>query len=159
MIIYAPHHATALDPNADPVAGSDFTQSDIAIISSKRRMMVVMWAFEANLFAIPLMTHTKNGLRNVPSWLIHEYVCLRDVNDPKDHMFINEGIYERLEVTELDKKLSEKSSLRLTTGVTVDFREEIQIMGHLSKQSTKQLHDMWFAKVEVAMKESWKNEP
>ena len=41
VIIYAPHHCTALNPKADPTVDPSYAQSEVGVISSKRRMMLV----------------------------------------------------------------------------------------------------------------------
>ena len=58
-------------------------------------MMIVMWAYKKNLFALPLETHTKNDSRNVPEAMLHEYICVRGYNDS---CFVHQALhYDPLE--------------------------------------------------------------
>lgn len=76
QIIYAPHHVTALKPGANPATDSNFVQSDFATICSKRRKMVVLWAYKNKVFALPCETHTKSGVGEMPIHLKDEFVCV-----------------------------------------------------------------------------------
>ena len=161
-IITAPHHCTALKPDADPNVDFNFCQSSIATICSKRRMMVVLWSYQQSVLTLPLETHTRRGLESIPNRYKGEYICLKDQGD-RD--WWNGGIHDPLVVAWLrgrsgsgPESIGKLSSLRLSNVVTIAHREEVEIVGHLTTHSTTYLQRIWFDMAEKAIKNGWEDE-
>ncbi|KXT04547.1 hypothetical protein AC578_8727 [Pseudocercospora eumusae] len=133
----APHHVTALKPGADPETDDNFVQSKSAMVNSKRRMFVVLWAHDhRTFFAIPIGSHSHNSLRHIPKDMRIYHICLKDYNDNR---FINESPQNwPAEVRIMyNGDMGKSSSVDLLGGYTINMKEGITLVGYLSTSSSE----------------------
>jgi len=118
--------------------------------------MIVLWTYPCTLFVLPCFTWSGQGFcEHEPSARRHNvYLWDRDngKKEPPKTSDWNDLIVER-NATPTDSPLS----CDLTRGYTVLLREEIQVVGYLTKASTEALFRMWEKLAGYAKEDSWDN--
>jgi hypothetical protein len=101
-------------------------------VYSKRRMAIVLWIYERDMFCIPLYTHDGTGLRNKSDRLRQEYVCV--VNARDEHNFYNQGFYDPLLVNSR-RPFHPDTAAHMAAGFRVACNDDIQFAGRITETS------------------------
>ncbi|KAK4631424.1 hypothetical protein CLAFUW4_03810 [Fulvia fulva] len=156
-IIWAPNHATALDPSAYYKAGDamnpNFGFIDNAVICSKRRPMIVLWSYPWALFALPCGTKGHTGLSKVSNdevW--RSYLCVRDSRIQQD-AFQDDGVAKAVvaHMRESANVLDQFTVVDVTNAQIVNLKDKIQLGGHLDWEDTVRLTTLWHEYTKQAM--------
>lgn len=156
-VIYAPYHETNLDPHAYPIHGTETVQTATAIVSSKRRPMVVLWVYNDNktLFALVSGTHGKRGISHLrKDDERQDFVCLKDYDD---HDFVNQSPHQFLEVHRKPNitGVGKLSSVRITGGASLSLTEDITIKGWLTREDATYIQNLWLRTARIAIDENF----
>lgn len=151
-IIALPFHTANTNPNADPTDGN-LAQTAHGVAYSKRRMMVVLWIFQADMFCLPLYSFTGRGISSRPAPLQKEYVAMKNVGDGA---FVNHGVYPPVEVQCRRQPMTPATSVHLVGGLRVGCVEDISMVGRLTEQSYVALVALWQALNDQAQNEAWR---
>ncbi|SMR51183.1 unnamed protein product [Zymoseptoria tritici ST99CH_1E4] len=121
---------------------------------SKRRMFIVLWINQIDMFCLPLYSFEGKGLAAKKDYLKADYVCL--ANKEAGRSFKNVGLYKPVVFESYDRKpLTDETTVHLTGGVTVDPREHITYVGRLTKDSHAHLLQLWQDRVDIAQDKAW----
>lgn len=156
-LIWAPYHATALDANIVAEESSFCVQSAVAKISSKRRLMVVLWAYPTTLFCLPCSTHSGNGFSTgyAGATTHNIYLWDRENGAPEPPQTSR---FRPLEVCRKDGGTDKPVSVSIADACSVSMREEIQPAGYLTSSETKRLIRIWEDAASDARAETRRNE-
>ena len=152
-IIAIPFHTPNTNPHVDPVRDDAWQMTIWGPIYSKRRMVIVLWIHERDMFCLTLYTFEKTGLRQKGRHIMHEYVSVKHVGKPH----INQGIYPAIEVQAYKKDMDADSTVHLTGGMRVGCNEDITWAGRVTKQSYNQLVALWQKLSMDARAEPWQD--
>lgn len=150
-VIAAPFHVANTNPNVDP-KDDRLTITCEGPAYSKRRMMVILFAHQHDLFCLPLYSFSGRGLTGKPDGLKVEYVCVRNVGA---QAFVNHGVHLPVEVT-ARHPLTDSTTIQLTGGLRVGCNEDITRVGRLTEKSYFSLVELWEGLVNEAQKrDAW----
>lgn len=152
-IIAIPFHTPNTNPNVDPVTDDQWTMTVWGPVYSKRRMVIVLWVYERDMFCLPLYTFGKTGLSNKGQNIKHEYVSVKNAGMPH----VNQGIYPRVEVRAYKKPMDEDSTVHISGGLRVGCNEDITWAGRMTKESYMDLVALWQDLSENAQGEPWRD--
>jgi hypothetical protein len=149
-IIALPYHTPNNNPNLLP------TDRRLAMtcegpVYSKRRMAIVLWVYQHDLFCIPLYTHSHNGLRNKGPNHIMEFVCIKNLG-ARD--FFNQGHHPPL-VADCKYPLDKDTSAHVAGAFRVACNDDITWAGRLTEDSYFDLRDTWKWVSERAKQQPW----
>lgn len=155
-LIWAPHHVTAQDLSLTAEESTNCVQSAVAKISSKRRLMVVLWCYPKTLFCLPCATNSGNGFNvHTPGADVMNVYLF----DPRATIELPKtSKHKNLSVFRFDKVCEKPVSVALDKACTVDMREEIQIVGNVFAKDTKTLVEMWLDYADLARFHTEENE-
>ncbi|EMD00589.1 hypothetical protein BAUCODRAFT_175025 [Baudoinia panamericana UAMH 10762] len=151
-VIAVPFHTPCTDPQVDPETDVAWSMSMQGPVYSKRRMVVILWIHERDMFCLPLFTSNKSSLRNKSERIKHEYVSV--ANQGKPH--VNQGHYPPVEVVAMKKPLHEDSIIHLAGGVRVGCNEDITWAGRMTKDGYTAVLKLWQDLSEHAQAEPWR---
>jgi hypothetical protein len=150
-VIAAPYHTSNTNPNYKPHDRRiTFTVEGPAY--SKRRMMVVLFIHQQDMFCLPLYSHENRGLDGKPDHIKKEYVCMFNQGDED---FVNQGVYSPVEVI-ANRPVLATTSVHLTGGTRVGCNEDITGVGRLTRKSYQELVELWDKVVGVAREVPWR---
>ncbi|KJX95543.1 hypothetical protein TI39_contig4106g00003 [Zymoseptoria brevis] len=136
QIFWAPHHATAYDRRADPKRDKNFVQTNVAIVSSKRRMFVHWFAIPGiGMQCFPVFTGGGRGIRGQPVDKQQHLVPLitRSANSipasTDSHRSVNAQVFKI-------HKLSPNAFIDVSSSCSTAFFEETQVVGCISREDT-----------------------
>lgn len=150
-VISAPYHTANTNPNYK-LYDERITLTVEGPAYSKRRMMVVMFIHEQDMFCLPLYSHENRGLSGKPDYLKKEYVCMANVGDEG---FVNQGLYPPVEVV-ANRPVLRTTCVQLTGGLRVGCNEDITDVGRLTRKSYQELVELWDEVVGIAREEPWR---
>lgn len=144
MIIRVAQHETAQDPHADS-SKPGFIEGEHGMISSKYRPGVVMWVYDnGSIMIVPVSSHQGNDLdnKNRNDWQYHMLVgypgtIAKDNFTGNTPWFIEE--MRCIPGSHRYYTLTNTSSVDITNLRTPQYNECMDIMGHLTRDSTKAL--------------------
>ena len=148
-----PFHTANPNPNVDPNTDKHWVQTCEGPAYSKRRMMVVMWIHERDMFCLPLYTFNGSGLQNKPAHTKHEYVSMQNVGDQN---FANQGMYPPVEV-QSRRPMDPNTTVYITGGVKVACNEDIAHVGRMPRESRNDLLNLWRTLSGNAQREPWQD--
>lgn len=137
-VIAAPFHVANTNPNVDP-KDDRLTITCEGPAHSKRRMMVVLFSHQYDLFCLPLYSFSGRGLKEKPEPLKVEYVCVKNA-EAKD--FVNHGVHPPVEVM-ARHPLTASTTIQLSGGLRVGCNEDITRVGRLTETSYLRLVKLW----------------
>lgn len=137
-VISAPFHVANTNPNVDP-RDDRLTITREGPAYSKRRMMVVLFAHQYDLFCLPIYSFSGRGLREKPEPMKVEYVCVKNVGAED---FVNEGIHPPVEIM-ARHPVTDSTTVQLSGGLRVGCREDIAMVGRLTETSYVRLVRIW----------------
>lgn len=134
-VICLPSHMPNMNPEVDPKY-PELRLSEIGPVISKRRFMIVLLKFKTTMFCIPLFTFGKRGIDEYIE-LIRYVAGTTDLNQSEEQ--------ERLDFIhdQPDRPWSDLSTVHITAGWTVGWKEDIQKIGRLTKTSYTRLMKLW----------------
>ncbi|RMY98262.1 hypothetical protein D0862_07681 [Hortaea werneckii] len=151
QIIAIPFHTANTNPNVDPTTDDQLAMTIWGPVYSKRRMVIVMWIHERDMFCLPLYAFSGQGINSRGKDIIHEYVALK--NAGKTHT--NFGKYPAIEVVPKYKDLHKDTTVHITGGLRVGCNEDITRVGKLTKQGYFDLLALWKRLSNDAQQEPW----
>lgn len=104
------------------------------------------------MFVLPLFTHSGSGLDNKHDYLVHEFVCLKNVGDKH---FENQGKYPPVEAKGTYKAFHPRTTIKLSAGIRIGCSEPVEVVGRLEKKGYKDLIDLWQGICKDARDEAW----
>ncbi|KAK4950807.1 hypothetical protein LTR10_010800 [Elasticomyces elasticus] len=152
-IISIPYHT----PNLNPYVQEDdscLTYTDEGYVYSKRRMLIVLWIHQQDLFCVPLFSFGGKGIRGKPEWLRKEYVSVRNKGDKK---FDNQGPCPPVDVVAWKKPMHPMTAVQITGGTKVNFSEDIAFCGRTTEDGYNHLLELWNELWMKAQGEVWRN--
>ncbi|GAB1732293.1 hypothetical protein NU195Hw_g111t1 [Hortaea werneckii] len=151
QIIAIPFHTANTNPHVDPVTDDQLAMTIWGPVYSKRRMVIVMWIHERDMFCLPLYTFSGQGINSRGKDIIHEYVALKNAGKPHT----NFGKYPAIEVVPKYKDLHKDTTIHITGGLRVGCNEDITRVGKLTKQGYFDLLALWKRLSNDAQQEPW----
>ncbi|KAK3723479.1 hypothetical protein LTR37_001731 [Vermiconidia calcicola] len=149
-IIALPFHTANNNPNVD-LTDRRLTNTCEGPAYSKRRMMVVMWLHEQDMFCLPLYTFGFKGLASKPEYIKREYVCMMNYFD-KD--FWNQGPHRPVKV-DSHRPMDPNTTVHITGGREVSYQGDVHRVGRLLQDSYYDLFSLWQDLSEDAQAERW----
>ena len=136
-VISLPFHKANTNPDLEP------TDDHLRItcegpVYTKRRMLVVLWIYQRDMFCVPLYTFNHTGLQNKQG-ILEEYVS---VSNWDDRDFENQGMYMPV-VADCKRRLDQDTTIHITGGIKVACNEDIYRCGRISQESHIHLVDLW----------------
>ena len=153
-VISLPFHTANSNPNVDPNTDRRWIRTIEGPAYSKRRMMVVMWIHDRDVFCLPLYTFAGNGLSGKAHLPIQEFVCMKNVGDQQ---FVNQGVYPPVEVQNRRMPMDRNTSVYITGGLKVACNEDIAHVGRMTRRSHADLLSLWKKLSEKAQQEPWRD--
>lgn len=150
-IIAIPFHTANTNPNVDPTRDDQWQMTVWGPVYSKRRMVVVLWVYQRDMFCLPMYTFEHTGLRQKHRNILHEYVAVKNAGKPH----VPQGQYPAIEVVSYRKDMDPDSSIVLTGGVRVGCNEDITWSGRVTKKSYLELVALYQRVVDQAQAEPW----
>lgn len=151
QIIAIPFHTANTNPNVDPTTDDQLAMTVQGPVYSKRRMVIIMWIHERDMFCLPLYTFNAQGLRNKGPDIKHEYVSVKNAGKPH----VNQGLYPAVEVVPQGKDMHPDSTVHITGGLRVGCNEDITWAGRITKQGYAELLALWRTLSNDALKQPW----
>lgn len=151
QIISLPFHTPNTNPNVAPT-DHRLTLTCEGPAYTKRRMMVVLWLFEQDMFCLPLYSFEGKGIQGKPAWLRKEYVSMKNASD-RD--FRNQGFYDPVAVQMRRKPMNPMTAVHLTGGTRVGCQEDISMIGRMTQEGHRQLVRLWRTLNQAAQEEAW----
>ncbi|KAK3674675.1 hypothetical protein LTR78_005397 [Recurvomyces mirabilis] len=128
-VIAIPFHTANTNPHVDP--------NDPALgktiwgpVYSKRRMVIVLWIHERDMFCLPLFTHNHTGLSGKGKHILHEYVSLKNKGD---RAHVQQGLYPPVEVDAYKRPMDKGTAIQLTGGLRVSCNDDVTLAGRVTK--------------------------
>ncbi|PIB01497.1 hypothetical protein CB0940_00182 [Cercospora beticola] len=139
-VISVPFHKANLIPQAQPADEVNITS--VGPVYSKRRMFVVLWLADEEMFCLPLYSWNQVGMIRKQGY-VKDYVSLgnwkyRDSFKPSG---VHPAIWfvHRNEVSEL----TDTTTCHIAGGKHVEYQEDISYVGRITKSSYEALLDLW----------------
>lgn len=151
-VIALPFHTANTNPSVNP------NDPRLALTCegpaySKRRMMVILWMYQYDMFCVPLYSFEGKGIAKKPDFQKREYVTMKNVGD-KD--FVNDGLYPPVEVRNRTKPMDPKTVVHITGGMKVNCSEDITMVGRLEVASYRHLVRLWTQLSQEAQSEGYR---
>ena len=150
-VIALPFHTPNSNPNVDP-SDRRLTNTVEGPAYSKRRMVVVLWIYQQDMFCVPLYTFEHKGLKNKPNFLKQEYVSMMNLGDAQ---FENQGMYPPVIIKCRKWSIDPDTTVHITGGVRIACNEDISRVGRLTQESYCYLVGLWRTLSNEAQKERW----
>ncbi|KAK4541742.1 hypothetical protein LTR36_007451 [Oleoguttula mirabilis] len=151
QIIAIPFHTANTNPNVDPMTDDQLAMTVQGPVYSKRRMVIIMWIHERDMFCLPLYTFNEKGLKSKGQDIKHEYVSVKNAGKPH----VNQGLYPAVEVVPRWKDMHKDSTVHITGGLRVSCNDDITWAGRITKQGYTELLALWRKLSNDALKEPW----
>lgn len=149
-VIAAPFHVANTNPNVDP-QDNRLALTCEGPAYSKRRMMVVLFVHQYDLFCLPLFSFSSRGLTEKPQQIKIEYVCMKNAGAEG---FVNHGVHPPVEIL-AHRPLTDSTTVHVTGGLRVGCNEDITRVGRLTEKSYFRLVAIWKELVGKAQSEVW----
>lgn len=149
-VIAAPFHVANTNPHVDP-RDDRLTLTREGPAYSKRRMMIVLFLHQTDLFCLPLYSFSGLGIREKPDALKTEFVCVCNVGAQG---FVNHGVHPVVEIA-ARRPVDDTTTVHLSGGLRVGFSEDVTRVGRLTRQSYFDLVEIWKKLVGKAEGEVW----
>ncbi|KAK4554907.1 hypothetical protein LTR86_008055 [Recurvomyces mirabilis] len=144
-----PFHQSNTNPNV-AVGDPALVMTHEGPVYSKRRMVIVLWIYERDMFCLPLYTHNKTGLTNKGN-VMHEYVSIKNAGKPH----INQGRYPPVEVVPKYRDMDSMSVVQMSGGLRVGCNEDVSWAGRTTKAGYENLLALWRTLSNGAQKDAW----
>ncbi|KJX95665.1 hypothetical protein TI39_contig4099g00021 [Zymoseptoria brevis] len=153
-VLALPFHVPNMNPNLDPNERRlKMTCEGPAF--SKRRMFVILWINQLDMFCLPLYSFQGKGLAAKKDYQRFDYVCLKN-KGVAGATFKNLGKYDPVVFESYNKcPMTDETTVHLTGGISVDPRENISLIGRLDEQSHKHLAKLWQDRVDESKNKPW----
>lgn len=136
-IIRFPMHVPNMDANATTESYT-LKRTPIGGVYSKMRNAVVIWKFARRMLVVPMFSSAGKGIMAQREEFRHEYVEICD--EDKRKKYPKEGVHDVLGADmNANWRIHRKSALNMAGCVSVDYWEDIQIIGIMTKQSSIRL--------------------
>ncbi|KAM3418525.1 hypothetical protein BST61_g4503 [Cercospora zeina] len=139
-VIAVPYHKANLIPTARPADEVNITS--VGPVYSKRRMFIVLWLTEEEMFCLPLYSWNQVGIEK-KRHVINDYVCVG--NWKYRHTFVSSGTHKPIWFVHRfpDGELTSTTTCHIAGGKHVEFREDISYVGRITGQSYGALMELW----------------
>ncbi|SMR52181.1 unnamed protein product [Zymoseptoria tritici ST99CH_3D1] len=152
-VIALPFHVANMNAKLD-IGHERLTRTIEGPAFSKRRMFVILWTNQLDMFCLPLYSFEGRGLSGKKEDHKADYVCM--VNKGREASFNNQGKYEPVVFESYNRRpMADETTVHLTGGVTVDPRGDISFVGRLDLRSHVHLMGLWQDRVAIAKDKPW----
>ncbi|KAK5742793.1 hypothetical protein LTR17_003041 [Elasticomyces elasticus] len=154
-VISLPYHQSNTNPNLDVERDRDnlTITKEYGAVFSKRRMMVVLYVYQEDMFCLPLFSWNGKGINNRPDKLRREYVGMTNATDGED--YVNHAIYDPVVIEGNNFPMKPETTVVLTQGQRVACIEDIRSVGRLTATSYTHLLALWKDLSEQAQTAPW----
>lgn len=149
-VIAAPFHTANTDPECNP-RDARLTWTCEGPAYSKRRMMVVLFIHQYDLFCLPLWSFSGRGLIVKPQHVKREYVCMKNVGAVG---FVNQGVHTPVEI-QARHPVTPTTTVHIAGGLRVGCNEDITPVGRLTEKTYYNLVAVWKKITGEAQEEGW----
>ena len=149
MIISLPIHGPNRDPLID-LSDRHLKHTFVGPVYSKRRMAIILFMYDRDMFCLPLYTYGGTGLIKKQDY-IHEFASVMNVGDQN---FVNKGNYDPIPV-KCGRPLDANTSVHLAGGLTVNYCEDTKIVGEIAQPVHDSLLHLWLRLATAAQTERW----
>ncbi|KAM3418523.1 hypothetical protein BST61_g4501 [Cercospora zeina] len=123
-------------------------------VFSKRRMLVILWTNDFDMFCLPLYSFENQGISKKRDELKKDYIEVKNVNAES---FRQLGLYKPVEVQtyDLNRPMTDSTTIHLTGGIRVDPQEHISMVGRFTQASHRDLLKLYNDLSREAQKKPW----
>lgn len=151
-VVALPFHTPNTNPHTRP-DDPNLTATIQGPVYSKRRMAVVLWMYQRDMFCLPLYTFEHKGLSNKAQYLHKEYVSLRNKGSKNA---VAQGPHKPIEVVCRKKPIDDETVVHIAGGFRVACNEDITFAGRLTQVSHTELCELWQKLSDDAQAEGWR---
>ncbi|GIZ40848.1 hypothetical protein CKM354_000417100 [Cercospora kikuchii] len=139
-VIGAPYHKANMSKQAQP--GHEVVISAVGPVFSKRRMFIVLWMTEEEMFCLPLYSWQNTGIQKKRKY-IQDYVCVGNFN--KKDKFRHSGVHEPVWFVHKypDGELTDATTCHIAGGKYIEYKEDITKVGRITGSSFAALNELW----------------
>lgn len=130
-------------PNLNPnisATDPDLFPTKLGGVYSKERMAVVLWRFSTRMIVPPMYSWGGRGITSQPKNTHVDYVEVW--NEEERNRYVKEGVHDVLGVVMNKMPLTKFGALSLQGAVSVDYRENITILGCMSEPGHRNLRSI-----------------
>lgn len=140
-IIAVPFHEPNTNPHVKP-GDPHLTKTIDGHAYTKRRLAVILWIYEEDMFCVPLYSFDGAGFIQKPNWLHGEYVSLGNTDDKNfKGQGINPAVFANRRAN--SNPFHPLSAVHLAGGFKVACRANNSYCGRLTEESYFSLVQMW----------------
>lgn len=137
-IISTPYHTPNLNPDLDS-GHRRLKKTCEGPVYSKRRMFIVLWIHEQDMFCLPLYSFDGKGLRSKAPFLREEYVCVKNWDATQ---FENQGPHSPV-VVKANKPMDVNTTIHLSGGTKISCQEDTSLSGRVGVKGFYELMQLW----------------
>ncbi|CAK1356179.1 unnamed protein product [Cercospora beticola] len=152
-VIALPFHVPNLNPN------NNITHDRLRVtcegpVFSKRRMFVILWINQFDMFCLPLYSFEGQGITKKKGDLQKDYIEVKNVGVK---FFEQMGLYRPVEMQTYDpnRPMTDSTTIHLTGGIKVDPQEHISTVGRFTESSHRDLLTLYTDLSKEAQKKPW----
>lgn len=151
QIIVTTHHVSNANPKVDVDDHHLNLHCGKGGVYSKTRFFIILWKHIEHLFVLPLFTFGERGVKARPKHIRHEYICIKNQGDTA-FVNLNKQHNEPLEAIVEDGQVPMKDSscCRMTGGLTIHCKDDLDFIGRLTEESYKYLLQKYDELINVA---------
>ncbi|PIB01499.1 hypothetical protein CB0940_00184 [Cercospora beticola] len=152
-VIALPYHIPNLNPN-HKITHDRLKLTCEGPVFSKRRMFVILWINQADMFCLPLYSFEGQGISKKQGDLKKDYI---EVKNSGVASFKQLGLYEPVEMQTYDKSrpMTDSTTIHLTGGIKVDPQEHISMVGRFTEASHEDLLKLYNRLTSEAQRKPW----
>ncbi|GIZ40846.1 hypothetical protein CKM354_000416900 [Cercospora kikuchii] len=152
-VIALPYHIPNLNPH-HKITHDRLRLTCEGPVFSKRRMFVILWINQVDMFCLPLYSFENQGIAKKKDYLKKDYIEVKNVSAES---FQQLGPYEPVEMQTYDKNrsMTDSTTVHITGGIKVDPQEHISMVGRFTKISHKKLLALYNQLASEAQEKPW----
>ncbi|PPJ58805.1 hypothetical protein CBER1_10448 [Cercospora berteroae] len=152
-VIALPYHIANLNPN-HKITHDRSKLTCEGPVFSKRRMFVVLWINQVDMFCLPLYSFENQGIAKKKDYLKKDYIEVKNVSAES---FQQLGSCEPVEMQTYDKKrtMTDSTTIHITGGIKVDPQENISMVGRFTEASHRGLLKLYNELSREAQRKPW----
>ncbi|KAF2214950.1 hypothetical protein CERZMDRAFT_95326 [Cercospora zeae-maydis SCOH1-5] len=139
-VISAPFHVANRAPKAIP--GDEVNQTRVGPVFSKRRMFIVLWKTDEEMFCLPLFSWHQVGIQKKHKY-IKDYVCVGNFKYQKKFRMM--GVHNPIWFVHKrnDNELTSSTTCHITGGHMIAYDEDVGKVGRITGKSFEALLQLW----------------
>ncbi|KAF2214952.1 hypothetical protein CERZMDRAFT_95328 [Cercospora zeae-maydis SCOH1-5] len=152
-VIALPFHVPNLNPH-HKITHERLRVTCEGPVFSKRRMFVILWINQVDMFCLPLYSFENQGISKKRDELKKDYIEVKNV---KAESFRQLGLYEPVKMQTYDpnRPMTDSTTIQLTGGIRVDPQEHISLVGRFTQASHRDLLKLYNDLSREAQKKPW----